>query len=49
METFLKATARGSTMKVDDEEAEHERELEELRANVGEQMLELDAQNNLRL
>lgn len=43
METFLKAGERGLKAKSDDETALHERELKELRAKVGELVLELDA------
>jgi len=43
METFLKSGERGLKAKSSDEQAEHERELKELRAKVGELVLELDA------
>lgn len=41
--TFLKAGERGLKMNADDEQAQHEREVKELRAKVGELVLELDA------
>lgn len=43
METFMKAGERGLKPKSDDEAALHEKELKELRAKVGELVLELDA------
>ena len=43
METFLKAGERGLKARAEDEPAAHERELQELRAKVGELVLELDA------
>lgn len=47
MATFLKAGERGLKMNADDEQAQHERELKELRAKVGELVLELDARKKL--
>lgn len=41
--TFLKAGERGLKVNADDEQAQHERELKDLRAKVGELVLELDA------
>lgn len=43
METFMKAGERGLKAKSDDESAVHEKEVKELRAKVGELVLELDA------
>jgi transposase-like protein len=43
METFLKAGERGLKARAEDEQAVHEREVRELRAKVGELVLELDA------
>ena len=48
--TYLKAGERGLKINADEEQAEHERdrerELKELRANVSELVLELDARRN---
>ena len=43
METFLRAGERGLKARTEDEQAVHEREVRELRAKVGELVLELDA------
>jgi hypothetical protein len=43
METFLKAGERGLKARSEDEQAVHDREVRELRAKVGELVLELDA------
>ena len=43
METFLKAGERGLKARSEDEQAAHDREVRELRAKVGELVLELDA------
>lgn len=43
METFLKGGERSLKARTEDEQAAHERELRELRAKVGELVLELDA------
>ena len=40
METFLKAGERGLKARAEDEQAAHERELQELRAKVGALVLE---------
>ena len=45
METFLKAGERGLKARSEDEQAAHDREVRELRAKVGELVLELDARN----
>lgn len=43
MEIFLKGGERSLKVRSEDEQAVHERELRELRAKVGELVLELDA------
>src|ERR1700690_3798347 len=43
METFLRGGERSLKARTEDEQAAHERELRELRAKVGELVLELDA------
>ena len=43
MDAFLKAGERGLKARAEDEQAVHEREVRELRAKVGELVLELDA------
>ena len=43
METFLKGGERSLKVRSEDEQAVHEHELRELRAKVGELVLELDA------
>ena len=43
METFVKAGERGLKANAEDETAVHEKELKDLRAKVGELVLELDA------
>ena len=47
MDTFLKAGERGLKARSEDEEANHDREVRELRAKVGELVLELDARKKL--
>ena len=47
METFLKAGERGLKARSEDEQATHDREVRELRAKVGELVLELDARKKL--
>ncbi len=47
METFLKAGERGLKARSEDEQAVHDREVRELRAKVGELVLELDARKQL--
>mgnify|MGYP001179136207 CR=1 FL=1 len=47
METFMLAGERGLKARSEDEQAIHERELRELRAKVGELVLELDARKKL--
>ncbi|MCW5892443.1 MAG: DUF1153 domain-containing protein [bacterium] len=47
MALFLKSGARGLKARADDEQAVHEREVRELRAKVGELVLELDARKTL--
>jgi len=47
METFLKAGERGLKARSEDEQAVHDREVRELRAKVGELVLELDARKKL--
>lgn len=47
METFLHSGERGLKARSEDEQAVHERELRELRAKVGELVLELDARRKL--
>jgi len=43
MEAFMKVGERGLKAKSDDENAVHEQEVKDLRTNVGELVLELDA------
>lgn len=43
MQTFMKAGERGLKARSEDEQAAHDREVRELRAKVGELVLELDA------
>ena len=43
METFVKGGERSLKARTEDEQAAHARELQELRAKVGELVLELDA------
>jgi transposase-like protein len=47
METFLKSGERGLKARSEDEQATHDREVRELRAKVGELVLELDARKKL--
>ena len=47
METFLQAGERGLKARTEDEQATHDREVRELRAKVGELVLELDARKKL--
>jgi transposase-like protein len=47
MEAFLQAGERGLKARSEDEQAVHEREVRELRAKVGELVLELDARKKL--
>jgi transposase-like protein len=47
MDVFLKAGERGLKSRTEDEQATHEREVRELRAKVGELVLELDARKKL--
>ena len=47
METFLKAGERGLKARSEDEQANHDREVRELRAKVGELVLELDARKKM--
>jgi len=47
MEIFLKAGERGLKARTEDEQAVHDREVRELRAKVGELVLELDARKKL--
>ena len=47
MEVFLKAGERGLKARTEDEQALHDREIRELRAKVGELVLELDTRKNL--
>lgn len=47
MEIFLKSGERGLKARTDDEQALHDREVRELRAKVGELVLELDARKKL--
>ena len=47
MDTFLKAGERGLKARSEDEQATHDREVRELRAKVGELVLELDARKKL--
>ena len=43
MDTFVKAGERGLKARAEDEQAVHEAEVRELRAKIGELVLELDA------
>jgi transposase-like protein len=47
LEIFLKAGERGLKARTEDEQALHDREVRELRAKVGELVLELDARKKL--
>jgi transposase-like protein len=47
MDTFLKSGERGLKARSEDEQATHDREVRELRAKVGELVLELDARKKL--
>src|SRR5207248_3843787 len=47
MEVFLKAGEPGLKARTEDQQATHEREVRELRAKVGELVLELDARKKL--
>ena len=47
MGTFVAAGERDLKARSEDEQAVHEREVRELRAKVGELVLELDARKNL--
>ena len=47
METFVQGGERSLKARSEDEQAVHEREVRELRAKVGELVLELDARNKL--
>jgi len=47
METVLRAGERGLKGRAEDEQATHDRDLRELRAQVGELVLALDARTNL--
>ena len=47
IETFLKSGERGLKARSEDEQATHDREVRELRAKVGELVLELDARKKL--
>ncbi|HJQ97476.1 MAG TPA: transposase [Candidatus Polarisedimenticolaceae bacterium] len=47
MDTFLKAGERGLKARAEDEQAVHETEVRELRAKIGELVLELDARKKL--
>ena len=47
METFLKAGERRLKARSEDEQATHDREVRELRAKVGDLVLELDARKKL--
>ena len=47
METFLKGGERSLRARSEDEQAMHDREVRELRAKVGELVLELDARKKL--
>src|SRR5215813_9821179 len=48
MDTFVKAGERGLKARAEDEQAVHEAEVRELRAKIGELVLELDARNKLQ-
>ena len=47
METFMKAGERGLKVNSEDESATREKEVRDLRAKVGELVLELDARKNV--
>ena len=47
MDTFVKAGERGLKARAEDEQAVHEAEVRELRAKIGELVLELDARKKL--
>jgi transposase-like protein len=47
METFLQAGERGLKARAEDEQGTHDREVRELRAKIGELVLELDARKKL--
>ena len=47
MDTFLTSGERGLKARSEDEQATHDREVRELRAKVGELVLELDARKKL--
>jgi transposase-like protein len=47
MDTFVKAGERGLKPRAEDEQAAHEAEVRELRAKIGELVLELDARKNV--
>jgi transposase-like protein len=47
MDTFVKAGERGLKARSEDEQVTHDREVRELRAKVGELVLELDARKKL--
>jgi transposase InsO family protein len=47
METFVKTGERGLKARAEDEQAAHEAEVRELRAKIGELVLELDARKKL--
>ena len=47
MEIFLKAGERGLKARTEDEQGLHDREVRELRAKVGELVLELDARKKM--
>jgi transposase-like protein len=47
LDAFLKAGERGLKARAEDEQALHDREVRELRAKVGELVLELDARKKL--
>lgn len=49
METFIRAGERGLKANAADEQVAHEREVKELRAKVGELVLELDAKKKLEV
>ena len=47
MDTFVEAGERGLKARAKDEQAAHEAEVHELRAKIGELVLELDARRKL--
>jgi hypothetical protein len=47
MDTFVKAGERGRKARAEDDQAAHEAEVRELRAKIGELVLELDARKKL--